>query len=333
MGNYVKKLQEMTAADFQDTGGKAANLGEMTGNGFNVPPAFCVTARSLDYVIENACELSKIYGIVDTIDYESYSDIEDKTARIRDIIVGCPIPDDLGKEIRDQLADLNGASGEEPFVAVRSSVAVRDSSISSFPGMMDTYHFLKGEQQVIEYIRKCWASLWTARAALRRHQLDIDHRKGIIAPVVQRMVNSDVAGVIFTANPISGARDEFVVEANWGLGESLVSGESINDYFVLTRGGGDAASIGVKEKRIQKKNIMVTLDKETGIGRKKYDIPEELSTKPTLSDDQLKQLAALSVRIEAVFGYPQDIEWAYEKGELFILQSRKVKGLPEQVAR
>lgn len=327
MADYVKKLQEMTASDFQDTGGKAANLGEMAKHGFNVPPAFCVTARSLEYVIESSGAEQKIYDLVEGFDYDDYADVEAKSEKIRDIITDCPIPEDLHDEIRKALSDLSGTSGDEPFVAVRSSVAVRDSNISSFPGMMDTYHFLKGEEQVVEYIRKCWASLWTARAAFRRHQQSIDHRKGIIAPVVQRMVNSDVAGVMFTANPISSSREEFVIEANWGLGESLVSGESINDYFVLTKNGD--GSVSVKEKRIQKKNIMVTLDKEKGVGRKKYDIPEDLSTKPTLNDDQLRELTALGAKIEEVFQYPQDIEWAFEKGELFVLQSRKIKGLKE----
>jgi pyruvate,water dikinase len=326
--NYVKKLQEMTAADFQETGGKAANLGEMAKSGFNVPPAFCITARALDFVIERNGAESKIYGIVDELNYDDYADIEEKTTRIREIVTESPIPADLLEEIGAALQGLAGPSGEAPFVAVRSSVAVRDSGISSFPGMMDTYHYLKGEEQVVEHIKKCWASLWTARAAYRRHQQGIDPRKGIIAPVVQRMVDSDVAGVMFTANPVSGSRDEFVIEANWGLGESLVSGESINDYFVLTKNRSGSGSAGIKEKRIQKKNTMVTLDKEAGVGCKKYDIPNDLSTKSTLSDDRLAELASLGSRIEAVFACPQDIEWAYERDELFVLQSRKIKGLP-----
>ncbi|HUX22548.1 MAG TPA: PEP/pyruvate-binding domain-containing protein, partial [Spirochaetia bacterium] len=309
---YIKQLAEMTAVDFQETGGKAANLGEMAQHGFNVPPAFCVTAGALDYVIDKNAAGPKISEIIARLDYEDFDDIEVQTAEIREIIAGCLIPPDLLDEIRQGLAGLADSNGHQPFVAVRSSVAVRESTISSFPGMMDTYHFLKGETQVVEYIRRCWASLWTGRAALRRHQQNIDHSKGIIAPVVQRMVNSDVAGVMFTANPISGSREEFVIEANWGLGESLVSGESINDYFVLCRKNGDGISI--KEKRIQKKNIMVTIDREKGVGRKKYDIPDDLSTKPTLTDKQLAELAALGVRIEEVFKYPQDIEWAYEAG-------------------
>ena len=141
--------------------------------------------------------------------------------------------------------------------------------------------------------------------------------------MVQRMVNADVAGVMFTANPVTGARDEFMVESNWGLGESLVSGEAIVDYFIVSRD----TPPRIKEKRVQNKNIMVSIDKEKGIGRKKYELSGNLVTDCTLSDEQLFELAELGSKIEAVFEYPQDIEWAYEKGELFILQSRKVKGL------
>ncbi|HVP18034.1 MAG TPA: PEP/pyruvate-binding domain-containing protein [Spirochaetia bacterium] len=323
MPSYVKNLRDMTKEDFQETGGKAANLGELARNGFNVPPAFCVTARSLDHVIDSNNAMPKILEISSTLDYDDYDGMEEKTARIRELISSARIPRDLEAEIRQGIDGLRGPSAGEPFVAVRSSVAVRDSSVSSFPGMMDTFHFLKGEAQIVEYIRKCWASLWTARAAMRRHQMGIDHGKGIIAPLVQKMVNADVAGVMFTANPITGSREEIVIEANWGLGESLVSGESINDYFVLGKGSPPA----IKEKRIQKKTIMVTLDKEKGVGRKKYDVPSELSEAATLSDSQLRELAARGGEIENVFQFPQDIEWAYEKATLYLLQSRKIKGL------
>jgi phosphoenolpyruvate synthase/pyruvate phosphate dikinase len=323
VSTYVKRLEEMTKDDFQETGGKAANLGELARHRFNVPPAFCVTARSLDHVTDHNGAAPRIFEIASRFDYDDYEGMEEKTARIRELIGSCSIPHDLEIEIREGIRGLRDATGEEPFVAVRSSVAVRDSAISSFPGMMDTFHFLKGERQIVEHIKKCWASLWTARAAMRRHQLGIEHTKGIIAPLVQKMVNADVAGVMFTANPITGSREEVVIEANWGLGESLVSGESINDYFVLVKGSPPV----VKERRIQKKNIMVTLDREKGIGRKKYEVPLELSEAPTLKDEQLGELAALGASIEDVFQFPQDIEWAYEKDTLYVLQSRKIKGL------
>jgi len=325
MSHYVKLLEQMTRDDFQETGGKAANLGELVRGGFNVPPAFCVTAGSLDSVIERNGISRRISEIASAINFDDYDQVEKQTALIRDLISGCRIPDDLLAEIRESIQSLRKGGAQEPFVAVRSSVAVRDSTISSFPGMMDTYHFLRGEEQIIEYIRKCWASLWTARAAFRRHQQKIKHEKGIIAPIVQRMVNSDVAGVLFTANPITGSREEIVIEANWGLGESLVSGESMNDSYVVRKG----APPVVGEKRIQKKTIMVTVDREAGVGRKKYDVPADLSEKETLTDNQLVELAARAMEIEGLFGYPQDIEWAYEKNELFLLQSRKVKGLKD----
>jgi len=322
---YVKRLDEMTKEEYQETGGKAANLGEMIRGGFNVPGGFCVTGKSLDYLFEARELMSKITGIVETLNFDQYSDVERKTAAIREMITEAEIPEDLLKEIKEQIQALKSPSGEDPFVAVRSSVAVKDSAISSFPGMMDTYHFIKGEGQIIENIRRCWASLFTARAVYRRHQQNIPQDKGVIAPVVQRMVNADVAGVMFTANPITGARDEFMIESNWGLGESLVSGEAIVDYFIVSR----ETPPRIKEKRVQNKNIMVSIDRERGIGRKKYELTGSMVTDCTLNDEQLFELAELGKKIEAVFQYPQDIEWAYENGGLFVLQSRKVKGLKD----
>jgi pyruvate,water dikinase len=320
---YVKLLDEMTKEEFLETGGKAANLGELIRNGFNVPGGFCVTGRSLEILMDRGGIESGIMEIVGTMDFETYGDIENKSAQIRGMITDAPIPQDLLDEIKQQINALKTQEGEDPFVAVRSSVAVKGSTISSFPGMMDTYHFIRGEGQIIENIRRCWASLFTARAMYRRHQQDIPQDRGVIAPIVQVMVNADVAGVMFTANPITSSRDEIVIEANWGLGESLVSGEAIVDYFVLTRD----EPPGIKEKRVQNKNIMVTLDREKGIGRKKYELTGSMVTDCTLTDEQLFELAEIGPRIEELFGYPQDIEWAYEKGQLFILQSRKVKGL------
>jgi len=322
---YVKTIASMTKEEFRETGGKAANLGELTHNGFNVPQGFCVTGSSLDYVIEANDLMPGIMRIVAEMGFDDYQAVESHSQRIRELITKATIPNDLAAEIRQQIVDMQNSEGGDPFVAVRSSVAVKDSAISSFPGMMDTYHFIKGEDQIVEYIRRCWASLFTGRAMYRRHQQNIPQDKGVIAPIVQKMVNSDVAGVMFTANPINGARDEIVIESNWGLGESLVSGEATVDYFVMTRDDPP----GIKIKKVMKKNIMVTIDKEQGIGRKKYELTGDLVTDCTLSDEQLVELATLGPRIEKVFEYPQDIEWAYENGELFVLQSRNVKGLKE----
>jgi pyruvate,water dikinase len=264
----------------------------------------------------------RIDEIVVGLDYEDYGGIEEKTSRIRDLITNARIPQDLFQEIREAIEELN--TPEESFVAVRSSVAVKDSPISSFPGMMDTYHYLKGEAEIVEHIRKCWGSLWTSRAAMSRHHKGVDHHLGLIAPIVQKMVHSEVAGVLFTANPITSNRDEIVIEANWGLGESVVSGKSMNDFFVVGK-----SPLKLKDKKISKKTLMISFHEEKGYGRKEMAVAPDMMDAPTLSDEQAEQLAGVGLKIEEVFGFPQDIEWAYDKGELFILQSRNIRTLKE----
>jgi len=320
MRRFVKHFGEMNKGDFQEAGGKAANLSELTGAGFNVPPGFCVTSNSLPYLIEHNYLRDKIDAIAAEFDYDDFESMESSTAEIRSLITSAKIPDDLMTQLTDAIREIVGP--EQALVAVRSSVAVKESHISSFPGMMDTYHYLKDEVEIINHIKMCWASLWTSRAAFARHHKNIDHNLGLIAPVVQRMVHSDVAGVLFTANPISGARDEMVIEANWGLGESVVSGKSMNDFFLL-----DKSTAKEKTRRIAKKTVMVCFDEDKGTGRKECQVDPEMMNLPTLSEDQVHELGKKGVEIESLFGLPQDIEWAYEQGALFILQSRNIKTL------
>jgi len=175
---------------------------------------------------------------------------------------------------------------------------------------------------VLEKMRECWASLWTARAAFARHHKNIAHHLGLIAPVVQLMVNSEAAGVLFTANPISKATSEIVIESNWGLGESVVSGKSMNDFFVL-----DKETLAVKQKKIAHKTLMVVMDDGKGSGRKEEVVPSERATRPTLSDAQLAELGATGKRIEEHFNFNADIEWAYQGGLLYILQTRRIQNI------
>ncbi len=320
MAELVKKFQEMSKKDIQEAGGKAANLGELTQAGFNVPPGFCVTSDALFYLIEK-CELQpKIDNIVAGFDYEDFGGMDEKTARIRGLITSADIPDDLLKEISDSVKSL--ADPEPPFVAVRSSVAVKDSDISSFPGMMDTYHYLKTEEEIIEHIKMCWASLWTTRATMTRHHKNVDHHLSLIAPIVQKMVHSEIAGVLFMANPITSNRDEIVIESNWGLGESVVSGKSMNDFYLLSK-----SPLKLKDRRISKKTIIICFDEEKGHGRKEMSVAPDKMDAVTLSDDQAEELGRMGLLIDELFGFPQDIEWAYERGRLYILQSRNIRTL------
>jgi pyruvate, water dikinase len=320
MGKYVKPFREMSKKDSEEAGGKAANLSEMTQAGLRVPPGFCVTASSLEYLVAANDLQAKIDAIIDSFDYEDFDGMEAKTAEIRQMISDAPIPEDLESEIKASIAELVGP--DDAFVAVRSSVSVRNMPISSFPGMMDTFHYLKGEKEIIHHIRMCWSSLWTMRAAYNRFHKQIDHHLGLIAPIVQKMVFSEMAGILFTANPISGARDEMVIEANWGLGESVVSGKSMNDFFLI-----DKTTLKEKQRKIQRKTVWVTFDSEKGWGRKEEETPAELVMKATLSEDDVRELSETGLRIEELFGFPQDIEWAIAGGVKYILQARNIRNL------
>lgn len=319
MGSYVKLFGEMTRKDFQEGGGKAANLSDLTQGGFRVPPGFCVTAPALPYLIASNGLQSKIDALLSGLVYEDLAMLDARTGEIRAMIEGAKLPTDLEGEIRSNIAELCTA---DTMVAVRSSVAVKGTSISSFPGMMDTFHYLKGAEEIIEHIRMCWASLYTTRACVNRQHKNIDHHLGLIAPVVQKMVDPEVAGIMFTANPVSGSRDEIVIESNWGLGESVVSGKSVNDFFTI-----DKTTMSVKDRMIVQKTVIVCFDREKGSGRMETECSEELMEKASLTDAQLEELGRTAIEIEKWFGAPQDIEWAFEGGQLYILQSRNVKKL------
>jgi pyruvate,water dikinase len=322
MPRYVLPLQEVGQSDVQRCGGKGANLGELIQAGIRVPSGFCIVAEGLFYTIDFNSLGCPIAGIASRLNFEDYNGVEADTARIRSMITSAKIPAELAQSILDQYQAL--VSGENKYVAVRSSVAVKDSLISSFPGMMDTYHYVLGEHEVLKRIRECWASLWTARAAFARHQKTIPHDRGLIAPVIQLMVNADIAGVLFTANPITKATEEVVIESNWGLGESVVSGRSMNDFYVLDKEG-----LTVKQKKIARKTLMVTMDEDHGSGRKEQPVPSERATAPTLCDAQLVELGEVSKKIERHFGFSADIEWAYQGDTLYILQARRIRNSRE----
>ncbi len=321
MGKWVKRFGEMSKKDTEEAGGKAANLSEMTQHGFPVPAGFCVTSSALQHLVDSNELQPKIDEIVASFDFEDFDGMETKTQAIRDLIANAVIPEDLVAEIKEHIAEL---TADGSMVAVRSSVSVKGSAITSFPGMMDTYHYLRTEEDIIRHIELCWASLWTVRATFNRHHKGVDQKKGLIAPIVQRMINSEVAGILFTANPITSNRQEMVIEANFGLGESVVSGKSMNDFFLI-----DKSTLEEKQRKIARKTVVCVFDEAQGWGRTECELPPEKCAVATLTEAQVRELAEVGLKIEEVFGYPQDIEWALEKSKLYILQARNIRNLAE----
>ncbi|CDG64985.1 MAG: rifampicin phosphotransferase [Methanobacterium sp.] len=320
--NYVVDLQEEEMA-IEKIGGKALNLCKMSTAGFKVPPAFVVSVDAYDYFIKKELE-SEISQILDSIDFNNEESIAEGCSSIKKIITKGTLPPDLREEIQQKIDNLPPG-----YYAVRSSAVAEDLPDASFAGQLDSY-LNTARENILERIVDCWASYWNERAVKYRHDSSIGHldtelAAAGIAVVVQRMVNADISGVMFTANPVNGSND-IVIESTWGLGEAIVSGIVSPDSFVLGRDG------KLLEKNIQTKNQGYFLkDGEN----KLISIPEEKQKKSSLNPEILKKLLAKGVELEEFFGVPQDIEWALEcKGkdvEIYILQSRPVTTLTDEV--
>ena len=231
-----------------------------------------------------------------------------------------PIPDDLVLFIREYYNELCQRVGEDDTdVAIRSSATAEDLPEASFAGQQDTFLHVSGDDEVIEYIRKCWASLFEARAIFYREENDFEHSKVYIAVVVQKMANADKAGVMFTVNPSTG-EEIALIEGSWGLGESVVSGDVTPDNYQVDKKDNEIINVTISDKK-----VMYTND-EAGTSVK-VDVPEDKRKERVLSDDELIELTEMGKRVQAHYGEPMDTEWAFEKDMLFLLQARPITTL------
>ncbi len=310
---------EAAASDSQKVGGKGANLGYMTQAGFDVPPGFTVTTGAYSAFIEQSGVQEKIARILESLDYGAPTSLEDATTAIRGLLVGTAMPSTLADEIRAAYRKLGG----DLYVAVRSSGAAEDLAEASFAGLHDTYLDIRGQEDLLDAVQRCWASVWTSRATSYRHTKGFAHSEAPIAVVVQQMVSSEVSGVMFTANPMTTVTDEIVINASWGLGEAVVQGITTPDAFVLKAG-----TLKILEKNLGSKAVRIVRDPETGKGTVTQDVPLSERGQFTLSDSQLFTLGDLGRRIQKHYGdFPQDIEWGFANGQFFVLQSRPVTGV------
>ena len=299
-------------------GGKAANLGELIRAGFSVPPGFCVTTAA--YTL-----LSDVAGLAPIL-AELASTPAAETARLAALattasaaLLHAPIPASVVEAITMAYQALS--NGEAPIpVAVRSSATAEDLPSASFAGQQETYLNIVGIEAVLTAIQHCWASLWTDRAVNYRANLSIDPRTVRLAVVIQRMVNAQVAGVLFTANPLTGRRRESVIDANPGLGEAVVSGATNPDHFVVK-----TTTSEIVERRLGNKQVIIQAI--SGGGTQKIDADAH-PAHACLSDAQIHALAELGVHVEAHYGSPQDIEWAIDaSSQIFLLQARPITTL------
>lgn len=307
---FIRDFEQLTKKDISIAGGKGANLGELVRAGFPVPPGFVVTTAAYDrFVADNS--LGRIIRVV-------LQEEKSSGAGIRDAFQSAPIPPEIEQAILKAYQKFGQGS-----VAVRSSATAEDLPGAAFAGQQDTFLNVIGEEALLNAVRRCWASLWTDRAVAYRRYRGIDQLAVKLAVVIQRMVQAEVAGVMFTANPVTGARDEIVIDANPGLGEAVVSGLVTPDHFVLRK---QWLSWRIIERRHGKREVLIRSRIEGGTERVSYDSTRE--PQPALPDPALRQLARLGRAIQQHFRSPQDIEWVWSGGKLFTVQSRPVTALP-----
>ena len=322
---YVLRFDEVGKDNIPQVGGKGANLGEMVGAGLPVPPGFCVTAQAYRDFLTEAGLQEPIDEILADMRPDNMEDVKARSEKIRDLITQSPIPAAIEQEITEAYLELcKELEQPELPVAVRSSATAEDLPGASFAGQQDTYLNIRGVPSLLEHSRLCWASLWSHPAVTYRHEQGFEHDKVFLCIVVQAMIEAEVAGILFTANPVNGDRDEALLNASWGLGEAVVSGMVTPDTITVRRSEARILdyAIGSKEMAIHYAD---------GGGILEIDTTEDQRTSQALSDESVLELAEIGGDIEEHYGYPQDIEWALYKGKWYVLQSRPITTLREQV--
>ncbi len=296
-------------------GGKAANLGELLHAGLPVPAGFCVTTVAYARAAAGA-GLGSLLEDLGDVPSSSQERLEELAAQVRERLLDAPIPDDVAQAVRAAIAAL----GAQAPLAVRSSATAEDLPFASFAGQQDTYLNVAGTDAALDAMRRCWASLWTDRAVSYRAANGIDPRTVQLAVVVQRLVDAAAAGVLFTANPLSGRRGEAVIDASLGLGEAVVAGMINPDHFVV-----DSKNGTVLERRISDKPLQIRPD--AGGGTERVEVAASAAL-PCLSDGQVHALVGLGRQVERHFGSPQDIEFAVDAtGHVWLTQSRPITTL------
>ncbi len=316
-GPLVLSFEDIRAGMLVQVGGKAANLGEMTRAGLPVPAGFCLTTAAYERVVREA-ELGPMVEQLASTPATDTAQLQRCAEAVRDRIRDVAIPDDIAEAVTAAYGEL--ASGVPVPVAVRSSATAEDLPFASFAGQQDTYLNIAGVEAVLDAVRRCWASLWTDRAVSYRASNGIDQRTVQLAVVVQQMVEPEVAGVLFTANPLTGRRGQAVIDASPGLGEAVVSGAVNPDHFVVNVSDGAIVERHVGDKRVAIRAL-------PGGGTQRVEVAQR-ADEACISDEQVQALARLGARVEAHYGMPQDTEWAIDaSGQLWLTQARPITTL------
>ncbi len=318
MPKYVVWFKEVDKNDLALVGGKGANLGEMTKAGIPVPNGFVVTSEAYYFFLEESGLKAKLSDLLKNLDVSNSDQLDSVARSVQHLIETTAIPKIISSTIIKYYLSL-GRIFHDPLVAVRSSATAEDLPTASFAGQQDTYLNIRGEASVVDHVRRCWASLFTARAIFYRVENKFDHFKVGIAVPIQKMVQSEMSGIMFTVDPVTGKKDTVVIEAIYGLGELIVQGAVTPDHYEV-----DKTSLSITHKKVQKQEKLMRLKQRKTI----IDVvPEKLMSLQKITDNQIIQIAHLGKQLERHYYFPQDVEWAIEKGKVYITQTRPITTL------
>lgn len=309
----IKDLKNISKSDIAIAGGKGASLGEMVEIGISIPSGFVVLADAFEKFLEESDLDIEIESILKKINYKDINSVDKASNQIRDLILDAEFPNSLVKEVNKEFSKL-----KVKYVAVRSSATAEDSLVASWAGELESY-LNTTKTNLIKNIKKCWASLFSPRAIFYRFEKKLHASKISVAVIVQSMIQSEVSGICFTVHPITKDYNQLIIEAGYGLGEAIVGGKITPDSYVV-----DKKSRKIINKNINNQKLMIVKSVD-GVKEKKIVLNKQ--NKQKLSDDEIKKLSALCIKIEKHYGCPQDIEWAIWHKKIYIVQSRPITTL------
>ena len=320
----VRRFSEIGAQDRLTVGGKGASLGELAGVGIRVPPGCVVTVEAFERFLEALDPAGAIRRDVEHLSADDLAAITRVSAEVRTRVENAELPADLQAAIashHDELQRSSNSCGSGQPVAIRSSATSEDSVEASFAGLQDTYLWVRGVESVIEHVRKCWASLYSVESVTYRRRMKLPEQSLAMGVVIQRMIDSRCSGVMFTRSPTTGDRSVIVLEASWGLGSAIVSGEVTPDKYVISKITGEIGTRTVSRKTRQHR------PNPGGAGVVDAEVPADQQNVACLCDDEIHALVDVARRVERHYGCPQDIEWAIADNlppdeNVFLLQSR-----------
>jgi pyruvate,water dikinase len=312
---WLAPLEQFSDSDLPLVGGKASKLSELIRSGLPIPPAFVVTTTAYQYFVSATGLEQEIARELSRLERGGSELSEEVSRKIRARFLEVPFPRDLEEAIRSTYRAFS-LEHHVVYSAVRSSATAEDLADASFAGLQETYLNVSGEDRIIESVRRCWSSLFTPRVLVYRARKGISHGEVKLAVLIQKMVNSDVSGVMFTADPNTG-EPHSIVEAGWGLGELIVGGEVTPDHYVV-----DPTGTGLVQRKISRQQVKLL--RQEGGGNQRVPVPAEEQERPKLSDPEILRLVSLGRRVESHYRRPMDIEWCLESGEVYIVQARPI---------